>query len=623
MNDEARNTKSRSVAFKDNKLRFTKVAFISAGNSSGEDRIDPEKAHKDSITRGNSQSTKAETSPQEGMANLTLNKTSDERRTTAGLSYVRQQTDYRSTTPSEEPMPTNGNSLCYVDLYGSRSTNSDSAVTQREKSMLEGANDSFYVDLQGSSTLTSTDLPPPTIRCSPSPTGSSSGDEIILFPGRGSSQGTKRSLKALRTSSESRSAPVVISDAYCSVGDFKLGDGEKLALKEEEGLVSCPAKRIRGSRSNRQPRSTRAKAETQPAKTLRKTMQSHSKKHNQEDALMADYVANMDTEALRDAAGNMTLTARQLDVLDTSGWEDELDDSDEQHQADSITSFSEPWDKTDLQVFDNLSTSDELCGEVKQVFAKRLRPSGVQYLVVYDGYSADEARWIPASVLSSTQAHERTQAFERAQTRLTSYRAQNSSEESDEENQIKMDVQNDMDSMLDEHGLLDRSIKLMPDEQIARLFSKQEQLGIHSDELLLFDSRSIPPGKRGRNKPKQRLSPGLPSSTLLASALEQDPYSGFDVMDMARPSLRKKHKGRRGNMPLEVSDSELERSLGAAWEHDRLKKKKRKQEREMLRAQGLLGKKGKVDMKAKYTNGMEMSQVLDEVKGFLASNNEK
>jgi hypothetical protein len=60
--------------------------------------------------------------------------------------------------------------------------------------------------------------------------------------------------------------------------------------------------------------------------------------------------------------------------------------------------------------------------------------------------------------------------------------------------------------------------------------------------------------------------------------------------------------------------------MQAAWENDRVKKKERKQERERLRAQGLLGSNnGKVDLKQKYKEGMNMEAIKNEIKRFLIS----
>jgi hypothetical protein len=89
-------------------------------------------------------------------------------------------------------------------------------------------------------------------------------------------------------------------------------------------------------------------------------------------------------------------------------------------------------------------------------------------------------------------------------------------------------------------------------------------------------------------------------------------------MDFDRPSLKKKPKGRKGKLEFDLSDSELEASMQMAWDNDRVKKTERKQEREEMRAQGLLGNKnGKADLKQKYKEGMGIHAVKEEIKAFL------
>ncbi|KAL7951165.1 hypothetical protein V8C42DRAFT_303268 [Trichoderma barbatum] len=97
-----------------------------------------------------------------------------------------------------------------------------------------------------------------------------------------------------------------------------------------------------------------------------------------------------------------------------------------------------------------------------------------------------------------------------------------------------------------------------------------------------------------------------------------DEQGDFDFMDWERPSLRRrKGKGRRLQLLTEDLDSDLEEKLQAAYSNDRQKKAQRKKEREELRAMGLLGKRGQVDLRAKYSTGITMSQVAEEVKTFL------
>lgn len=114
----------------------------------------------------------------------------------------------------------------------------------------------------------------------------------------------------------------------------------------------------------------------------------------------------------------------------------------------------------------------------------------------------------------------------------------------------------------------------------------------------------------------------FPSATAFADALESDPYYGFDITDFDRPSLQKRSKGKRAPLleDLMLSDSDLELHLQGVWQTDRSKKKAKKQEREELRAQGLLGRKeGDPDLRVKYAKGMNIEDLITEIRSFLLS----
>jgi hypothetical protein len=113
------------------------------------------------------------------------------------------------------------------------------------------------------------------------------------------------------------------------------------------------------------------------------------------------------------------------------------------------------------------------------------------------------------------------------------------------------------------------------------------------------------------------------SATAFADALEADPYYGLDMMDFNRPSLQKKGKGKKPPaLDMMFSDSDLEAHLHEVWQTDRKKKKARKQEREELRAQGLLGRStGEADLKVKYSQGMNLEELITEIRSFLLSSN--
>lgn len=104
-------------------------------------------------------------------------------------------------------------------------------------------------------------------------------------------------------------------------------------------------------------------------------------------------------------------------------------------------------------------------------------------------------------------------------------------------------------------------------------------------------------------------------------ALETDPDYGLDVLELSKAGRKKsKKKQKQVGLDLNISDSELEFELEKAWAKDRGKKKVKKQKREELRSQGLLGRGvGKPDLKTKYSNGMDLEDFKQETKRFLLS----
>ena len=178
----------------------------------------------------------------------------------------------------------------------------------------------------------------------------------------------------------------------------------------------------------------------------------------------------------------------------------------------------------------------------------------------------------------------------------------------------------------------------MTDEQIARALAKQEELGMASNEVLLFDGHENGDFRGGndfgslsskghisnrtKSKRDRRLEDKFPSAGAFADALDQDPYRGFDVMDFDRPSLKPKRKGRKPfDLPIELEDEELAYQLEQSWSNDRLKKSNKKREREEMRLLGLLGSRaadGRVDLKTKYQHsGMDAEQIKTEIRTFL------
>lgn len=208
---------------------------------------------------------------------------------------------------------------------------------------------------------------------------------------------------------------------------------------------------------------------------------------------------------------------------------------------------------------------------------------------------------------------------------------------------------NEQEMWEDEEDIRQRRREQMTDEELARLLSKQQEFGMHGDELMIDDGGmygsddgvgDVKAARRGlsnltnlaygqapnKNRMRRRgrdKKNNFVDASLLADTVEQYGENGFDVMDFERPSLRPLRKGRKGKVPPEldaISDDELRETLSEQWNKDRSKKAQKKLEREELRREGLLGssgKKGRAHLGTKYPLGMSMRDVHDELREFL------
>ncbi|KAJ5639858.1 uncharacterized protein N7484_007720 [Penicillium longicatenatum] len=159
------------------------------------------------------------------------------------------------------------------------------------------------------------------------------------------------------------------------------------------------------------------------------------------------------------------------------------------------------------------------------------------------------------------------------------------------------------------------------DVDLDSLNEFEEEMDDMDDEGLLEElATSYSAGKKGNRGNHTFLT-----ATAFADALDADPYYGLDIMDFERPSLQKRSKGKNSHLleGIILSDSDLDSDLEIlqdAWETDRKKKKAKKQEREELRAQGLLGRKSTdPDLKVKYAKGMNLDDLISEIRTFLLS----
>ncbi|TVY36024.1 Protein SQS1 [Lachnellula subtilissima] len=561
LQEEARNTeRHQSSCNTDQRLRYNKVNFVSAGT------LDPRELEED---------------PETTLAEMTLDS-------------PREVLEASGEEPIRDPTP--------VD---------PSPVVEEQSSAY------FVVDTLGEPVNTGLALP--RVR-STSPTPSNSSEEVILFGGRDpKGKGISRERKVRKPQSASIDTKIKIVEDQIHVRESLLEE----VLREK----SSP------------PRSFQSQSQA-PALNQNRSLPIRGPKGNRhqtdEDAIIADYIANMEKDD--DLLSNNTFRPRELGDAENAVWQDEMFESSEEPIPDSVEPVQGGWERSDICDFDELSTSDEVMGTVQEILSKRERESGVQYLVVWEHQTTDDARWVPVTTLTAIGALSLIELFEAEEKLVTEFMDQGDEDTSESEDDADV-----YDSGGDEEDddLVQRKIDRMSDEQIARMLTKQEELGMGSRELLLFgdeaDAGDDIEDNLDMDVPETVLDPFLLGPTLdqysgrgarrprgdfpSASALA-DSYDGFDVMDFDRPSLKKKPKGRKGKISFDLSDSEFEASMQVAFENDRLKKKARKQERDELRAQGLLGNKnGKPDLKQKFKEGMSIHDVKDQIKGFLMGSN--
>ncbi|KAK9430581.1 hypothetical protein V1505DRAFT_370664 [Lipomyces doorenjongii] len=111
--------------------------------------------------------------------------------------------------------------------------------------------------------------------------------------------------------------------------------------------------------------------------------------------------------------------------------------------------------------------------------------------------------------------------------------------------------------------------------------------------------------------------------------MDQDDYDYGDDDDILEAERRFEEaalmdflpRKKKKQMPeFDISDEDLEHQLESQWLKDKAAKKEKKKERERLRREGLLGKKakkGKLDLNAKYSRGMQISDIKREIEIFL------
>lgn len=502
----------------------------------------------------------------------------------------------------------------------------------------------FFMDGTGSQVKSRSKLKSPKLPRSVSPTPSNSSEEVIVFTGR---RAVPRNVPE-QNQNESGFQPQ--RNNYSRPENDGIfadrGSTDQSSLPTANKTEGLQPQTHRSGKSLGPPKSPINQSQdvdftvsSAQSRRGRQKLARRSRSQAAEHERLADYIAHMvDEDTLNEFPNGLGFSddlAVNSSMMPTSSSAIETDTAEE--AINNLLNQSSDWDSADLRDFDDLNTSTEGYSVLDKVLASRQRPTGQQYLVVRQNQSIDEARWIPLSSLDSANARECIRVFEltRADFQVGAFSSEDSDDNVDDA-QLSADLREDLESMEDERDLVERRQARMTDEKIARLLSKQEELGLGSNELLLFDGTDeddedeeddLPaayiPLKKARAKKTRKPHGDFVSAGLFAEELESDPYGDFDVMDHSRLSLRQKPKGRRGAPTFDLSDVELEASLQSAWEKDRSKKKIRKKEREELRAQGLLGKSGHPDLNTKYKESITLHQVREEIITFMHSDRQR
>lgn len=477
--------------------------------------------------------------------------------------------------------------------------------------------DEFFVDLCGDSELDLNMGKHTVQKRSPSPpeySSSSSSEEIVFVPkarrntlpakalkqAQGVLEDARCPVQIPKITTSPKSVPVSIQTTITTVTGFVLPKSQ-----EKEVVKFSEWNGKRATRGNKRRRRRQKKYK------------------GSDDEAIDDYIKNLTEQQVGE-----TCSGTSLPNLGPKGdWMDESSLTDKDGAAsdsDAVERYKNGWSEDDLRDFDDLSTDEGgVGGRITKIMSSRTRPSGLQYLIQWDGYDTDDAVWVLADSLDSS-AEPKLKIFNEL-ARMNAAQTDDSSDEKGSEEGEVSDDEVEVDEADQDEDL-----------RLAKLLQRQEDLGLgdvgYSGDVTDLEDELFPVGVRSR-KQKQKarqnaldvfadpLTGQFPSASRMADA-----YEGFDVMDWERPSIATSRTGRKktskGKMIApSLSDSELDAHLANVWQKDRQKKKLRKIEREELRAQGLLGAKakntGRPNPSAKYKDGITIAQVYNEIRDFM------
>lgn len=579
LREEAQNTERRHFWNPDLKLRHARVAFVSGGHSTMDESTDLVQGTQGATSEAQERSFNAdEVLRGEPMAHLSI------------------QDPPTREIPNFAPNVEDGSDLLPAAELKNDLIND--AVKLDSKL--------FFIDTKGTKGSFSTKLSSPLARRSQSPEMSDSSNEIVVFSGR------RRA--GVKSGFNKTSSPTAENTQKHS----KVSIHRAVKIIDDPVVPSAPSMSI-NHRDHHSPRlfpkgppdtSITQRSNTHKDSGMRRLLKERADK----DEILADYIAN-----INDSDDQKRMTKNDLNFTpDLGGTDDQTDDIPDETATGNISQSDNNWDISDLAGLEDLSTSSEVLASVGKVLSKRERALGVQYLIIEGGHTIDDARWIPQSSLVVPGAEQHIKIYESNLFKPDDYLTDSDGSDDNISNHQRA-----------EHGLLNRKMEILTDEKIARLLSKQEELGLGSNDLLLYDGDEdgkddeFLPSHKAAHKGTLRkrgncFAKTLPPASAFAEVFNSDALDDVDVINRGHPKLRKKSKG-RGLPGLQLTDTEIESSVQLAWANDRVKKKIRKQEREELRAQGLLGKKSRANLQSKYSWGISMAEIKIEIENFLLS----
>lgn len=382
--------------------------------------------------------------------------------------------------------------------------------------------------------VTDTGLPDPIPRTQLSDSDDSSEDEVV-FTGR-------------------KSRPTVIETSQEELQVILQASSAELATPHGPTTADVPTSRIHRSESSHN------RTQSHAQDTRRWTRED-------EDNMLADYIANMDTDYHEETYSHMQVEIEGgIDVAQAA-----TDSNPDQDEA------GEPLAQLNRSLPEDVPKEAQVQSSIDGKYT-RMRPGSFHHANVED------------PVLSRMRLDTETDQVPDSNDDDDD---DDQDEEEDEDDDVNLDSTDEFDVDSDDEDL---DTELLEDLAINYIADK----------------------KKGGRVGKVSFA----SATAFADALEADPYYGLDMMDFNRPSLQKRKGKKPPALDLMFSDSDLEAHLHEVWQVDRKKKKAKKKEREALRAQGLLGRHtGEADLKVKYSKGMNLEELITEIRSFLLSSN--